>query len=104
MVYLHFLTNTLFYNEGSTKTAAKQRKIPIDKEAKKLEKAAQQQKKREEREQKKQEAMREKQLKRALNAANKNVKPNECIKVFLFKILVLMKQYLLYSFLVKFSL
>lgn len=53
----------------------------MDKEAKRLEKLAQQQKKKEEREQKKQEAKREKSLKRALSAASKNAKPNECVKV-----------------------
>lgn len=62
----------------------RKRKAPLDSEAKKLEKAALKQKKREEREQRKQEEMREKQLKRILSAANKNVKPNECIKVNLF--------------------
>lgn len=52
----------------------------IDKEAKKLENEKLRQKKKEEREQRQQEIAREKALKQAIKTANKNLKPEECIK------------------------
>lgn len=69
------------FHTGSQEKKKRKLNSNSDKEQKALEKAALKLKKQEEREQKKLEVQKEKALKKALSASNKNLKPEECIKV-----------------------